>query len=308
MFSFTAIANAGELHIFSNGNVRPILVEIGHLYESKNPDWKVEFQTGKIQELKDKLDAGAKADVVLGDDKFFEAIEDLKIVDASTKTLLFTNPVVAVSTEESEDEIPDPKNLNADNFKKIALVSEKSPLGKLVRAYLEPMGLNDVPAEKKVEVADSKAALDAVKNGEAKWALVYSSEASRRKIRKLFLVPDSKIPAERYFAAVVNRTENTAQAKQFMEVLQSTIGSKFFENAGYLWKGVVTSGSQLQTRPQQARSQTQPQTGESQSQSQTQTQTQTQTLTQSQSHIETKAKTSSKGSTEKSKKKKKKPN
>lgn len=299
VFCVSAIASAGELHVFSNGNVRPILVEIGHLYESKNPDWKVEFETGKIQELKDKLDAGAKADVVLGDDKFFEALEDLKVLDASTQTLLFTNPVVAVSTEESENEIPDPKDMNADNFKKIALVSEKSPLGKLVRAYLEPLGLKDAPAEKKVEVTDSKAAMDAVKNGEAKWALVYSSDASKRKIRKLFMVPDSSIPAIPFSAAIVNRSENKAQAKQFMEVLQSTIGSKFFENAGYLWRGVPSSGTQLQTRPQlERRSQTQPQTGP-------QTQTQTQTQTQMKPQTPTKHTEKEK---EKSKKKKKKPN
>lgn len=302
IFSCTSlIVSAGELHVYSNGNVRPILVEIGHIYESKNPDWKVEFDTGKIQELKDKLGAGAKADVVLGDDKFFEALADLKVVDASSQTLLFTNPVIAVSTEESGDEIPDPKKMNADNFKKIALVSEKSPLGKLVRAYLEPMGLKDAPAEKKVEVADSKAAMDAVKNGEAKWTLVYSSEASKRKIKKLFMVPDSSIPAIPYSAAIVNRTENKVQAKQFMEVLQSTIGSKFFENAGYLWRGVVSSGTQLQTRPQ---SQTRPQT---EPQSQTQITTQTQTQTQSQTQAKPKAQT--KSSTDKSKKnKKKKPN
>jgi molybdenum ABC transporter molybdate-binding protein len=300
IFCVSAVTNAGELHVFSNGNIRPILVEIGHIYESRNPEWKVEFATGKVQELKDKLDAGAKADVVLGDDKFFEVLADLKLLDAPTQTLLFTNPVVAVATEESEDEIPDPRSMNADNFKKIALVSEKSPLGKLVRAYLEPMGLKDAPAEKKIEVTDSKAAMDAVKNGEAKWTLVYSSDASKRKIRKLFMVPDSSIPAVPYSAAILNRTENRAQAKQFMEILQSTIGSKFFENAGYLWRGVVSSGSQLQTRPQQTRPQTQTQT-------QTQTQLTAQTQTQSQTQPQAKSKTETKSS-DKSKKKKKKPN
>lgn len=292
----SAVSKAGEIHVFSNGNVRPILMEIGHIYETRNPEWKVLFETGKIQELKDKLDAGAKADVIVGDDKFFEALADSKDIDASSQTLLFTNPVVAVSTEESEDEIPDPKYMNANNFKKIALVSEKSPFGKAVRAYLEPLGLKDAPAEKKVEVADSKAAMDAVKNGEAKWTLVYSSEASKRKIRKLFLVPDTSIPAIAYSAAILNRTENKQQAKQFMEILQSTIGSKLFENAGYLWRGIPSSGTQIQTRPQ-------PQL---QTQSQTQTQTQTQASTQTQTKPHTMTKSSS---SEKSKKnKKKKPN
>lgn len=308
-FCVSAVVNAGEIRVYSNGNVRPILVEIGHLYETRNPEWKVQFETGKIEELKDKLDAGAKADVILGDDKLFEALADLKDLDVSSKTLLFTNPVVAVSTEESEGDIPDPKNMNADNFKKIALVSDKSPLGKLVRAYLEPLGLKDAPAEKKIEVSDSKAAMDAVKNGEAKWTLVYSSEASKRKIRKLFLVPESSIPAVPYSAAILSRTENKAQAKQFMEILQSTVGSKFFENAGYLWRGVPSSGTQLPTRPQlEARSQTQPQTGP---QTQTQTQSQTQTQTQTQTQIQTQAKpqTPTKPGAEKSKKnKKKKPN
>lgn len=296
----SVVLNAGELRVFSNGNVRPILVEIGHIYETRNPDWKVQFETGKIQELKDKLDAGAKADILLGDDKFFEALVDSKIIDISTQTLLFTNPVVAVSTEESESEIPDPKEMNANNFKKVALISEKSPLGKLVRAYLEPLGLKDAPAEKRVEVADSKAAMDAVKNGEAKWALVYSSEASKRKIRKLFLVPESSIPAVPYSAAMVNRSENKAQAKLFMEILQSTIGSKFFENAGYLWRGVPSSGTQLQTRPQmEARSQTQ--TGP-------QTQTQTQTQAQTQMKPPTPTKPAAKEKEKSKKNKKKKPN
>ena len=292
----SAVTNAGEIHVFSNGNVRPILMEIGHIYETRNPEWKVLFETGKIQELKDKLDAGAKADVIVGDDKFFEALADSKDIDASSQTLLFTNPVVAVSTEESEDEIPDPKYMNANNFKKIALVSEKSPFGKAVRAYLEPLGLKDAPAEKKVEVADSKAAMDAVKNGEAKWTLVYSSEASKRKIRKLFLVPDTSIPAIPYSAAILNRTENKQQAKQFMEILQSTIGSKLFENAGYLWRGIPSSGTQIQTRPQ-------PQL-QAQTQTQTQTQTQASTQTQTKPHTVTK----SSGSEKSKKNKKKKPN
>ncbi len=254
-----ALSNAGEIKIYGNGNIRPILMEIGHYYQTRYPDWKVIFETGKVPELKEKLEAGAKGDVLLGDEKLFQAVNDLKAGDISSQTLLFTNAVVAVADEGSEGEMPDPNTMNSDNFKKVALVSEKSPLGRLVRAYLEPLGLKNATAEKKIEVKDPKAALDAVKTGEAKWTLVYSTDASKRKVKRLFQVPVTSIPEISFFVAILNRSTNKEQAAKFLEVLQSTIGRKFFENAGFTWKagGLPEPQTRIQTQTQ---TQTRPET------------------------------------------------
>lgn len=243
-----ALSNAGEIKIYANGNIRPILMEIGNYYQTRYPDWKVIFETGKVPELKEKLEAGAKGDVILGDEKLFQAVNDLKAVDISSQTLLFTNAVVAVADEDSEGEMPDPKTMNSNNFKKVALVSEKSPLGKLVRAYLEPLGLKNAAAEKKIEVKDPKAALEAVKTGEAKWTLVYSTDASKRKVKRLFQVPATSIPEISFSGAILNRSTNKEQAAKFLEVLQSTIGKKLFENAGFIWKAGRLPGPQTQTQ------------------------------------------------------------
>lgn len=292
-------AFAAEIRIHSNGDLKPILNEITHYHQTRNPDSKVIIETGKIAEIKDRLEAGAAGDLLIGDDKLFEMAETLQAIDPSTKQLLFSDPVVAVTDMNSEVELTDPKELNSENFKKIALLPAKNPFGKLVRAYLEPRGLKDAPAEKKVEVANIKAAMDAVKIGEAKWTLVYSSDASKRRFRRLFQVPASDIQPVGYSIAILKKSQNKPEARKFMESMQSTIGKKFFENAGYLLKGqknlaILTTPpqpkkeDQTQTRTQQTQeAQTQTQQTQTQSQPATQSQPQTQTQPQSQPQTQT---------------------
>jgi molybdenum ABC transporter molybdate-binding protein len=301
------ISFASEIHIHSNGDLKPILNEITHYHQTRNASSKVIIQTGKVAEIKDRLEAGAPADLLIGDDKLFEMAEAIQAIDPTTVKVLFSDPVVAVTDMNSEIELTDPKELNSENFKKIALLNAKNPFGKLVRTYLEPRGLKDIPAEKKVDVADIKSAFEAVKNGEAKWTFVYSSDSSRRKFRRLFQVPISDIPPVKYSMAMLKKSTNKQEAIKFMDSMQSTIGKKFFENAGYLLPGQKTlaawtspskpkkeeqSQTQKQgTQTQQTQTQTQEtQTQENQTQSQTQTQTQSQP-TQSEPQTQTQPQT-----------------
>ena len=242
-FPFDAFT--GEIKVHSNGNLKPILMEISHYFQTRYPEGKVIIETGKVSDIQEKLEAQAVGDVLIGDEKLFEMAAEIKGIDNASRSILFTDPVVAVADVDSDVELTDPKELNVDNFKKIALTGEKTPLGKLVRAYLNPKGLKDAPAEKKVDVADAKAALDAVKIGEAKWTLVYSSDASRRRLKHLFRVPASDIPEVTFSVAIISHSKNKEEAAKFVEALQSTISKKFYENAGFVVKG-STSGANVQ--------------------------------------------------------------
>ena len=308
LFAFSAFA--GEIKIHSNGNLKPILMEISHYFQTRHPEGKVTIETGKVSEIQEKLEAQAAGDLLIGDEKLFEMGAEIKAIDNASRSVLFTDPMVAVADVDSDVELTDPKELNADNFKKIALTGEKTPLGKLVRAYLNPRGLKDAPAEKKVDVADAKAALDAVKTGEAKWTLVYSSDASRRRLKHLFRVPAADIPEVTFSVAIISHSQNKEEAAKFIEALQSTISKKFYENAGFVVKG-STSGliSSSTKSKKQTESETQTQTGpQTQTSPQTQTQTapQTQNSPQTQSNSQQKAKTEKKAEDDQKKKKKKK--
>ncbi len=254
-FPFDAFT--GEIKVHSNGNLKPILMEISHYFQTRYPEGKVIIETGKVSDIQEKLEAQAVGDVLIGDEKLFEMAAEIKGIDNASRSILFTDPVVAVADVDSDVELTDPKELNVDNFKKIALTGEKTPLGKLVRAYLNPKGLKDAPAEKKVDVADAKAALDAVKIGEAKWTLVYSSDASRRRLKHLFRVPASDIPEVTFSVAIISHSKNKEEAAKFVEALQSTISKKFYENAGFVVKGSTSGPMSSSTK---SKKQTEPQT------------------------------------------------
>jgi molybdenum ABC transporter molybdate-binding protein len=276
-------ASAGEVRIHSNGNLKPILMEISHYYQIRNPGSKVVIETGKIAEIKERLEAKAAADLLIGDEKLFETVAETNVLDKGSQRVLFTDPVIAVADIDSDIELTDPKEINAENFKKIALLGEKNALGKQVRAYLEPKGLKELPAEKKVEVADIKAALESIKLGEAKWTFVYSSDASRKRLKHLFQVPGTDIPEVSFSVALVKYSQNKDEASKFIEAMQSTIGKKFFENAGFVLPGSSKQALNLsQTKPAKQ--------GSAQTQTQTQTSPQTQASTEPQTQTQTQVK------------------
>jgi molybdate transport system substrate-binding protein len=225
------------------------MMEISRVYQTRNPGSTAIIESGTPAELTGKLKAGASGDVIIGDEKFISSVADL--IDVSTRVTPFSNATVAITNEDSEIDWKKPSDITKENMKKIAALKATSPLGKNVRAYLDKLGLKDTLADKLVEAKSPKEAIEKIKAGEAKWAILYSTDVSRRKVKKLFIIPPTDIHEISYSMAMLSRSQQKEDANKFLQAMQSVIAQKFFENAGFVWK--LQRAPEPQSKPAKAK-------------------------------------------------------
>lgn len=223
-----------EVQVAASGNVREVMTEVARYVETRNPMTKVKLFFGTSEEVAKQIDSHAAFDVYIGDEDDMTALNDQSYLVEEPRTPLFMNQVVAVAASDTDWDISDAKQLTPDNVKKIALMKENTRWGKAARDYLQKCGVLDAVQDKIDEVKSPRAAIEAVKRGDAKWTLAYSTDAARRKSLKiLWRVPITDLPADVYSAARLKCGRNPEIGTRVLAGLQSSIVRKMFENAGF---------------------------------------------------------------------------
>jgi molybdenum ABC transporter molybdate-binding protein len=280
-----------ELVVYASGNLKDPLDSISTYFERSNPDWKVKYRFGASDELVQLADGRLPVDVlIISDKENMDTLQEQGLISGGAIKPFIQDRVVIVLDAQSEYEVRQPKDLvMGAEIKRFALSGEKTPLGVLSRAYLTKLGLQELPQEKLVNAKNPKACVNAVKSGDAKWTFCYNSDAAaiRKRLRVLFTIPPSDIPATDYYKVILKGSKNQAAAQKYLETLDSTISRMLFDNQGYTAPGAPIPPPQepRATQPQTRETQTHPaqtQTHSAQTQSQpaqnqthpTQTQTQ----------------------------------
>jgi molybdate transport system substrate-binding protein len=81
---------------------------------------------------------------------------------------------------------------------------------------------------------DVRAALHAVEQGELQAGFVYSTDARLAAVKLLFTFDPATHPPIEYRAAVVRNGSNAAEARRFLDYLQSEAARTLLADAGFM--------------------------------------------------------------------------
>lgn len=204
--------HADEVAVAAASSLQDALRELAPLYEAKTHD-KVVYNFGGSNALARQIRAGAPADV------FFSADEPtMDLVQTSQRHDILGNRLKILG--------------NLRTARRVALANPAAvPAGVYARRYLERAGLWTMVAPKVIPTENVRAALAAYEGGNVDAAIVYATDAPKRR----GVVVEGKLaPDIRYPAAVLAGARHPAAARRFVAFLRSAEAMTVFSRYGFL--------------------------------------------------------------------------
>jgi molybdate transport system substrate-binding protein len=109
------------------------------------------------------------------------------------------------------------------------------PAGKYAREWLERQGQWEAVQQRVLAGVDVRAALAAVEIGAAELGIVYATDAAiSKKVRVLYMVPDSEGPRIRYPIAALRERPNLTKGREVVAWLSGPEAGKVFKRFGFI--------------------------------------------------------------------------
>jgi len=206
---FSACTERAELQVYAAASLTDALREIGHAYEAETGTL-VTFNFAGSNVLARQIESGAPADLFLSADE-----RSMDRVHAAERVSVLSNTLVLVGAKSPRELIG----------KKVALGDPASvPAGVYARDYLTRIGLWDAIAPNVIPTENVRAALAAVKAGNADAAIVYRTDSTG------VALPYDGIS---YPFALV---KSSAEGRRFFAYLQSKPALEVFRKYGFVVK------------------------------------------------------------------------
>ena len=202
------------ISVFAAASLSDALTEIASTYEKP-----VAFNFAGSRTLARQIEEGAPADLFLSaDEATMDELAAKNLIAADTRTSFLSNTLVIVG---------DADLLRA---RRIALAEPSSvPAGIYAKQYLERIGMWEAVRGKVVPTENVRAALAAVQAGNADSAIVYKTDTPR------YAREIADGPPVSYAFAVTAR--NRAEAREFLQYLQSDRARAIFAKHGFTFRG-----------------------------------------------------------------------
>ena len=233
-------ASAGTPIVFAAASLKASLDAIA-------AEWKV--QTGKSAaisyaasgELAKQMEQGSHADLFLAASlAWMDQVDKNKLIKADTRRTLLSNTLVLIQPAEASSSLKIESGFDlageaADG--KIAVCSlVLCPAGLYAKEALEKLGIWQNTEGKLVQTEHSHAALALVANGEARFGIVYGTDAKAEpKVRIVGTFPSSVHTPIVYSAALL-AASNNRDAAFFLSYLRSQAATKIFKDHGFVIK------------------------------------------------------------------------
>lgn len=173
-------AMAADLIVSAAASLTNAFEEIKAPFEKANPDTTLVFNFGASGALLKQMEQGAPVDVFASADQ--ETMDKAAaLIDAPTRVNFAGNALVLVVPSEGGQAVADPKDLQGDAFKLIAIGNPESvPVGRYTKGALTAAGLYEPLTPKFVLAENVRQALDYVARGEVQAGFVYATDAALR--------------------------------------------------------------------------------------------------------------------------------
>jgi molybdenum ABC transporter molybdate-binding protein len=227
-------AASAALHVAVAMSLEEVVGQLLTDFAREAPGVRVRAVYGASDELADHLLAGCPGDVFLtADPRHLDRLLAAGLLEKDQQATLAENGLAAIGAAGGNVSLCKPADL-ARGAWRVALAEPPCPLGRYTRAYLEGLNLYDALRERAVWVENSRAAVTAVRAGQADAALVYSSDAARAEgCRSLFRTRRLPVPIC-YRGAVLRRADGAATAQQLLAFLASPRSARRFRECGFL--------------------------------------------------------------------------
>ena len=224
--------------VFAAASLKNALDEIatGWSKDTGKPAPRISYAASSA--LARQIEQGAPADLFLSADlDWMDYLAGKNLIKADTRFNLLGNKIVLIAPKDSKTTTLAIKGADlakALNGGRLSMANVDSvPVGKYGKAALEKLGAwNDVK-DHLAQAENVRAALLLVGRGEAPLGIVYSTDAAAEpNVRIVAAFPADSHPPIIYPAALVKDSKN-ADAKAFLDFLQSAKARASFEKQGF---------------------------------------------------------------------------
>ena len=232
-----AAAQGAGPTVFAAASLKTALDEIGLAYTAASGK-KASVSYAAASALAKQIEQGAPADVFVSADlDWMDFLETKGLIRAGTRVNLVSNTLVLIAPAGSPSE---PKI--APGFALAAAIGDSRlatgdvrsvPVGKYAKAALTTLGVWGAVEPKLAGAENVRAALALVSRGEARYGIVYGSDArSEPKVMVVDTFPASSHPPIVYPAAITKEA-TSPEAAAYLDFLKGPAAAKIFEANGF---------------------------------------------------------------------------
>ncbi len=229
-------AYAGQpLMIFAAASLTDALKEIAAEYK-KEYKQDVDFNFGGSSALRVQIENGAPCDVFLAaDTASSEKLVAKKIIEQSAVVNLLRNHLVVAGHLDNQQRFTSLYDISLAASDYLAIADpQTAPAGVYAMQAFKNAGLDVKFKDFIVPTLDVRGALALVVSGNAKYAIVYSSDVyTAKNVKVLYRIPAQLYQSIVYTAMIVKTTDNQVVVKDFLSFLQSKQCKMIFEKYGF---------------------------------------------------------------------------
>jgi len=188
--------------------------------------------------LAKQIEQGAPADVFISADiKWVDYLDKEKLLRAGTRKNLLGNALVLIEPADADAQMKITKGFDlagATGDGKIAVCSiDSCPGGIYAKEALNALGVFPNVEPKLAQADNIRNALNLVARGEAKFGIVYATDAKAEpKVKTVGIFPSSSHSAIVYPGAIIETSKNP-NAASFLSYLRSQTATKIFRGQGF---------------------------------------------------------------------------
>lgn len=219
----------GKVTVFAAASLKESFTALKKDFEKTHPNSEVVLSFGPSSGLATQITQGAPADVFAS-----AAPKNMQQVtksgDASGPKTFATNRMAIVTPKDNPGKVASLKDLTKSSVK-TAVCQPQVPCGGVAEQVFDKAKVKVRPATQEVDV---KAVLTKVQLGEVDAGMVYVTDAraAKSKVRTVRL-SDAQNASTNYPIAQLKKAPNTAGAKAFIDLVQSSKGQKVLAKAGF---------------------------------------------------------------------------
>jgi molybdate transport system substrate-binding protein len=232
-----------KLTVFGAASLQNALDEINKSFAASHPATVVgSYASSSV--LAKQIEAGAAADIFISADRdWMKYVADKQLTRTGSDKDLLGNQLVLVGKADDTTTLklaPGADLAGALGTSHLAMGEVKSvPAGKYGKAALEKLGIWDKVQAQVVGAENVRAALKLVALGEAKFGIVYASDAKvEKQVRVVDTFPEDSHPPIVYPAAITKTADarqdgGAAQAQAYLDYLRSDEATAVFTKYGF---------------------------------------------------------------------------
>lgn len=228
-------AKGEPLLVSAAASLTDVLREIADTYNQANPDKQITYNFGGSGTLQRQIENGAPVDVFISAAaEPMDALEKQYLLLPGSRRDLLTNTLVLIAPKERND-LQGFADLERNDVKHIAIGEPRTvPAGFYAVECLSAKNLLPSVQSKLVRLLNVRQVLAAVGTGNADAGLVYRTDAmSSDRVRTVASAPAGSHRAIKYPVAIVRRSKQPEEAREYIRFLRSAPARKIFEKHGF---------------------------------------------------------------------------